>query len=72
MSKEIPSLKPKDVIKILSKLGFKFHRPKGSHKIYTKDEFLVIVPDHNKDLKKGTLVNIAKGTGLSLEEFFKY
>ncbi len=72
MSKQLPSLKPKAVIKILQKIGFEFHRQKGSHKIYVKDKYIVIVPYHNKALKKGTLYNIIKGTGLSVEEFFKY
>ena len=71
MSKNLPSVKPKDLIKILLKIGFVFHRQKGSHKIFVKDNFLVVVPEHSKDLKKGTLINIIKGTGLSAEEFFK-
>ena len=69
---KFPSLKPQDVIKILGKIGFKFHRQKGSHKIYVKDQYMVIVPDHNRNLKKGTLHNIIKGTGLSSDEFFNY
>jgi predicted RNA binding protein YcfA (HicA-like mRNA interferase family) len=72
MSKQLPALKPKDVIKILIKIGFEFYRQKGSHKIYVKDTFLVVVPDHAKDLKTGTLHNIIKGTGLSTEEFMNY
>lgn len=71
MSKNLPSIKPKDLIKILHKIGFEFHRQKGSHKIFVKDNYLIVVPEHNKDLKKGTLLNIIKGTGLSVEEFFK-
>lgn len=69
MSK-VPSLKPKEVIKRLNELGFEFHKQKGSHMIFVKDDRQVIVPYHNKDLKKGTLLNIVKGTGLSVEEFF--
>ena len=72
MSKQFPAIKPKEIEKILSKIGFVFHRQKNSHKIYVKDDYLVIVPIHNKDLKKGTLLNIIKGTGLSVEEFFEH
>lgn len=72
MSKQFPAIKPKEVEKILLKINFVFHRQKGSHKIYIKDNYLVVVPIHNKDLKKGTLLNIIKGTGLSTEEFFSY
>lgn len=72
MSTTIPILKPKEVIRILLKLGFEFYRQTGSHRIYVKDELQVVVPYHTKDLKKGTLVQIIKGTGLSLEEFKKF
>ena len=72
MSRQLPSIKPKEVEKALLKIGFVFHRQKGSHKIYVKDDYLVVIPIHNKDLKKGTLLNIIKGTGLTVEEFLKY
>ncbi|MBI5074779.1 MAG: type II toxin-antitoxin system HicA family toxin [Nitrospirae bacterium] len=72
MSKELPSLTPKQVIKALEKIGFEFFRQKGSHKIYVKGAMQAIVPYHSKDLKKGTLHQIIKGTGLSIEEFRDY
>ena len=72
MSSTIPILKPKEVIKILYSLGFEFYRQSGSHRIYVKDDFQVVVPFHNKDLKKGTIAQIIKGTGLTIEEFKKY
>jgi len=31
----------------------------------------VVVPRHNRDLKKGTLHNIIKGSEMSVEEFLK-
>ena len=71
MSQELPSLTPKKLIKILNKICFILYCQSGSHRIYVKDEFQVIVPYHNKDLKKGTLNNIIKGIGLSIEEFKK-
>ncbi|KKQ73757.1 MAG: hypothetical protein US94_C0026G0004 [Berkelbacteria bacterium GW2011_GWB1_38_5] len=51
----IPTFKPKEVIKILEKAGFKFVRQKGSHRIYLKNNRAVTVPYHNKDIRKGTL-----------------
>lgn len=70
MSK-IPSLKPRDVIKILERAGFNFVRQKGSHRMYIKEHKGVTVPYHNKDLRKGTLRSIIKQSGLSTEEFLK-
>ncbi len=72
MSPKIPALKPYEVIRILQSIGFTFHRQKGSHKIFVKGHLLVVVPEHNRDMKKGTLLNIIKGTGLTTEEFFSH
>jgi predicted RNA binding protein YcfA (HicA-like mRNA interferase family) len=71
MSSKLPSLKPREVVKVLEKLGFVFVRQKGSHRIYVKGNIGIIIPYHNKDLKKGTLRAIIKQTGLSVEEFLK-
>lgn len=71
MSGVIPSLSPKKVTAALERLGFTCYRQKGSHKIYVKDDHQVIVPFHTKDLKKGTLHQIIKGTGVPVEEFLK-
>jgi predicted RNA binding protein YcfA (HicA-like mRNA interferase family) len=71
MSPKLPSLKSKEVIKVLEKLGFVFVRQKGSHRIYVKGSIGITIPYHTKDLKKGTLKAIIKQTGLSVEEFLK-
>ncbi len=66
---KLPVLKPREVVKILERAGFKFERQKGSHKIYIKGKFGVTVPYHNKDLKTGTLRHIIEQSGLELKEF---
>jgi predicted RNA binding protein YcfA (HicA-like mRNA interferase family) len=71
MSPKLPSLKSREVIKVLEKLGFVFVRQKGSHRIYVKGSIGITIPYHTKDLKKGTLKAIIKQTGLSVEEFLK-
>jgi len=72
MSSNIPVLTSKEIERILQKIGFLFYRQTGSHRIFVKDELQVIVPYHNKDLKKGTIFQIIKGTGLSIDDFKKY
>lgn len=67
-----PSLTSKEIVKILNKIGFEFFRQKGSHQIFVKDDKLIVVPMHNKTLKRGTQNNIIKSTGLSQAEFFMY
>jgi predicted RNA binding protein YcfA (HicA-like mRNA interferase family) len=68
----IPSIKPEDVAKILIALGYILVRQRGSHQIYNKGDSIIVVPMHNKDMKKGTLNQIVKATGLSIEEFLSY
>mgnify|MGYP001589267263 CR=1 FL=1 len=68
----LPTVKPKEVIKILKILGFYVHHQSGSH-IVMRHMFdssrRVTIPMHNKDMKKGTLHNILKQAGISAEEF---
>ena len=49
----LPSVKAKDFIRVIQKLGFYFDRQKGSHAIYKNMEGQrVIVPIHSgKDIK---------------------
>ena len=69
MSEKLPALKPRNVVKILERLGFRLYRQRGSHRIFVKDKYQVVVPFHNRELKCGTLFNIIKGAGLTVEEF---
>lgn len=50
-----PSVKAKDFIKVIEKLGFYLHRQKGSHAIYKNNQGQrVVVPIHTgKDIKQG-------------------
>ena len=46
---------------------------RGSHKVFVRDsdDRTVVVPWHNRDLKRGTLHALVKGTGLTIDEFQK-
>lgn len=54
----LPSVKAKDFIKVIQKLGFYFDRQKGSHAIYKSiDGKRVVVPIHSgKDIKLGVVL----------------
>jgi predicted RNA binding protein YcfA (HicA-like mRNA interferase family) len=69
--RKLPALKPREAAKALRKAGFSFVRQKGSHRIYLKENIVVTIPWHNRDLKKGTLRHIIKQAGLSTKEFLK-
>ena len=59
-------IKPTDMIKLLKKQGFSEVSQNGSHVKLRNSETgkQVIVPLHNKDLKKGTEQAILKQAGL--------
>jgi predicted RNA binding protein YcfA (HicA-like mRNA interferase family) len=69
MSRKLPSVKPKIVIRTLKRSGFVVHHVTGSHYFLKKEKRRVSVPYHNKDLKSGTLASIIAQAGLSVEEF---
>ena len=70
---KLPILKPKEVIKILQRAGFYVDHQSGGHIALLNDNTKkrVTLPAHPKDIKKGTLHNIIKQSGLSLEEFVR-
>ncbi len=70
MSK-LPSLKSREIISVLLKIGFIEHRQKGSHKIFKKEGLRVTVPTHIQDLKKGTVRGIIEQSGLTEDEFIE-
>ena len=69
---KLPVLSGREVIRVLSKVGFVQKRQKGSHVILVRENEEgkrgVVVPNH-KDIDKGTLINIIRQAGLKREEF---
>jgi mRNA interferase HicA len=70
---KLPDASWKDVVRALEKSGFVFDRQKGSHAIYyhPDTQATVSVPKHSS-IKKGTLMNIIKQTGLTKDEFIEF
>lgn len=63
----------REVIKLLTKVGFQVVGRKGSHiRLKKKNEkvFIVVVPDH-PELAKGTLRSIIRRANLTVEEFLE-
>ena len=69
----VPSVKAKDFIKVIKKLGFYLDRQKGSHAIYKDDKGRrVVVPIHSgKDLKTGTLNGMITDLDIERDTFFE-
>ncbi len=60
----------KEIVKLLIQKGFVFDRASGSHQIFMLPDGSkrVVVPMHNKDLAKGTLISIIKQAGIDKNE----
>ena len=74
MSK-LPLLKPKELIRILEKLGFQLIRQKGSHIFFRHvDGRTTTVPNHpGEEIDRGLLNKIIKkDLGIEREEFLRY
>lgn len=67
---KLPDLKPKELVKLLKKLGFFEHRQKGSHLIMVHETWnkQVTIPMHNKSMKKGTLAAILRQIELKIDD----
>ena len=71
---DIPTLKPREVIIILEKLGFQEVRQKGSHKQFRhSDGRFTTVPVHQgRDISPILLKQIIKDIKLTTDEFLIY
>ena len=67
----LPALTPTKLIRALERAGFIFIRQRGSHRLYARGGKMIIIPFHNKDLRKGTLKSIVQQSGLTVEEFIE-
>jgi predicted RNA binding protein YcfA (HicA-like mRNA interferase family) len=71
---KLPSVRPKDVVRALEKLGFEAWRQKRSYLTLYRatDRRALTIPMHfAKDIPKGTLRTIIREAGLSVQEFVK-
>ncbi len=71
MRRQLPVLKPKQVMTALEKTGFEVRRQTGSHVIMYKSgiRYPISIPLHPGDIPKGTLRAIVRQAGLTIEEF---
>jgi len=72
---KLPILSGKELIKILSKIGYVHIRTSGSHAILNKQDSVkgkitIPVPLH-PELAKGTLKSIMRQAGLELEDLLR-
>ncbi|MFA7308794.1 MAG: type II toxin-antitoxin system HicA family toxin [Patescibacteria group bacterium] len=68
---QIPVLKPKELIRALERAGFLFVRQRGSHRVFTKEDMVVTVPYHSRDMRVGTLKSILRYARLTAEDLLR-
>jgi len=67
---KLPQIKPKEVEKILLKLGFIPRQGKGSHVVFKHpDGRRTVIPAHKHPIRTGTFRAILRQIDLSIEEF---
>ena len=68
---KLPGLRPREVAAALQKAGFRFVRQRGGHRIYVKGSLGITIPWHTRDLRKGTLRQIIRQSGMTVDEFLE-
>jgi predicted RNA binding protein YcfA (HicA-like mRNA interferase family) len=72
MSRQLPTLKPREAIRALERAGFLLLRARGSHHYFQhpdRPELLVCVPVHPGDLKRSVLRSILRQAHLTTDAF---
>ena len=67
-------VKPREVIRFLEQNGFVLDHTSGSHHIYyhPTQRKRAVVPQHGRDIPKGTLSSLLREAGLSRKEFVRF
>ena len=73
MTRRLPALTARDVVRALQRFGFERQHQTGSHLIlrHPQSGRKVAVPIHRGSLKRGTLFGILRDAGVSQDELRK-
>jgi predicted RNA binding protein YcfA (HicA-like mRNA interferase family) len=71
---KLPAIKPRRVIQFLEQHGFVLDHTSGSHFIFYNPVFRrrAVVPQHNRDLPKGTLMSLLREAAFTREELIGF
>jgi predicted RNA binding protein YcfA (HicA-like mRNA interferase family) len=71
---KLPSVKPRQLIRFLEQNGFVLDHTSGSHFIFYNpgSRRRAVVPQHNRDLPKGTLMSLLREAGFTREELIDF
>jgi predicted RNA binding protein YcfA (HicA-like mRNA interferase family) len=73
VSERLPSVRPRQLIRVLEQNGWRLARTKGSHHHFThpNNPNVITVAIHAKDIKRGTLSGTLADAGIGRDEFLR-
>ena len=71
---KLPAVKPRQIRRFLENNGFILDHTSGSHLIFYSpvSRRRAVVPQHNRDMPKGTLMSLLREAGFSREELIDF
>jgi predicted RNA binding protein YcfA (HicA-like mRNA interferase family) len=71
---KLSAVKPRQIIRFLEKNGFILDHSSGSHFIFFNfvSRRRAVVPSHNRDVPKGTLMSLLREAGFTREELINF
>lgn len=71
---KLPAIKPRQIIRFLEQHGFVPDHTSGNHLIYyhPASRRRAVVPQHNRDLPKGTLMSLLREAGFTRDELIEF
>lgn len=71
---KLPAVKPRQIIRYLEQNGFALDHTSGSHFIFynSVSRRRAVVPRHNRDVPKGTLMSLLREAGFTREELIDF
>jgi len=72
MSNRLPTIRTREMARLLEQLGFVLERQRGSHAFYFHpDRRRTMIPMHSGDLPRGIMKQILKDIQMSEDEFLQ-
>jgi len=71
---KLPAVRPREVIQFLQRNGFVLDHTSGSHFVFYHpgSKRRAVVPRHNRDMPKGTLLSLLREAGFAREELIAF
>jgi len=70
----LPAVRPREIVKFLEQNGFILDHSSGSHFIFYHplSRRRAVVPRHNRDIPKGTLLSLLREAGFTRDELIGF